>query len=156
MFDNSTEVLSALEKAVVETFETMAFEEVISKDVRTELPDWSADAIWTSIKIMNPADMKLYFVVSKEHALNMVQIVSDSEDEEEWNKLVLDLTAEYINTIAGRFGNFMLDEGERVMVGLPEQVIFDEDFKKEFQSHVISIISFAVEEQEVLCCIAKN
>ncbi|MFC1564193.1 chemotaxis protein CheX [candidate division KSB1 bacterium] len=152
---DKSELMEALESAVVEAFETMAFAEVMGNEELDRLPEWISGSVWTYISVDNPVGTVLHFAVKKEHALNMVEVVAETEDEEELKELMKDTVSEYINTIGGRFGTALLPEGEKVIVGLPEIAEVNEEFKEKIAGKLNLIISFNVEEQDVLCCLEK-
>ncbi|MCP4723435.1 MAG: chemotaxis protein CheX [bacterium] len=153
---DKTEILEALENAVSEAFETMAFAEVMGKEELNELPGWIDNSIWASMAIENPIKTTCHFIVQKEQAMGMVELIAETDDEEELEKLMYDTASEYINTIGGRLGLALLPEGEKVIVGLPEIVELNEETKEDMKNKIDLIVSFNVEEQEVLCCLEKT
>ncbi len=152
---DKTEILEALEESVSEAFETMAFAEVMGQEEITELPDWITDSVWTTMTIEEPIKTICHFAVKKDHAMSMAELVAETDDEDELSKLMTDTVSEYINTIAGRLGTKLLTEGEKVKVGLPEKIEINEDSKTDVAGKLDLIVSFNVEEQEVICCLEK-
>ena len=117
-FDLSN-IIDTLDNAVSEAFEAMAFSEIARKEVMNTLPEWTADAVGSSIEISHPLTARLLLFVSKKHALNMLEVISGNDKSPDFDTMLKDIIGEMANEIAGKLATTLLRGNGEVKVGLP-------------------------------------
>lgn len=103
--------------AVMETLENMAFMEVIQTD---QSEPESPDLLKASILVHDPFPGELRLVMPRELAATIAEALYSPTDESEIDKLLLDVLAELLNTIAGRVMAEVVSHEDTFRLGLPE------------------------------------
>lgn len=148
--------IESLDKAVGNTFETMVFNEIIDKHSLSFLPPWTDNAIGSLIEIRRPIDARLFLFVNEDHAKEMLNIISGCDNYESDQSQIYDIIRELSNEIVGRFATGLLKKGEEVEVGLPT-IIDTKQLTNTWKPDKYQlIISYQIEENEVICCLEHD
>lgn len=124
MTDNSHKLQEIMTNAVIDTFENMAFTEVIRTD--QSAPE-DPGLLRANILIHDPVPGELRLVIPHQLATAIAEALYNPTDESELDKLLSDVLAELLNTIAGRVMAEAIPD-QTFRLGLPETVegSFDE------------------------------
>lgn len=113
---------NALQNAVTETFENVAFAELVGFNRQNQVDTIPNDTIATQIDIFQPHSYRLLLVLEKAYAAELLGLVEDEDnplsDDELW-----DLVKELLNVIAGRFIAFLHPESQDIKIGIPDPII---------------------------------
>ena len=146
-------VIKALDNAVADAFETMAYSEIVGKQSMSALPGWTKTAVGSMIDINSPLQAKISLIIHTDHARTLLKAVSGDEDEPVDDTMVNDIIKEITNEIAGGFAGALIARGEEVSIGLP--VIVDnirDEWTRTAQNQVHSFV-YTAEDREVICCL---
>ena len=106
--------------AVIETFENMAFMEVVQKDEETPERE-TPDTLKATLLVHDPFPGELRLIVPKELAAEIGQVIySTIHDEEIADQVLFDVLAELLNTIAGSVVAEIVPEEQSFRLGIPE------------------------------------
>jgi len=114
-----------LVQAVTQTFEEVAFEEILLRDLRTSrgggptalLAD--GQALWARLDLLEPLTGEILLVCPRALVARMVSSIHGMPPEEAPGPLVEDTLAELLNTVAGRVMAGWLQQKKRFGIGLP-------------------------------------
>ena len=141
-------IIEALEKAVSDSLEGMAFAEIENSEKLSSLPKFSDQDYFTSIDLKSPLRGQLQMVVGEKHAFDIVASTLGQDNLDELGALVADSIGEYANTIAGCFMRNLLND-EEYELGLPVYGRIAEK-KDSLELHSDSMfLSFDIEENKI-------
>ncbi len=150
---DSSEIIDALDKAVSELFETIAYSEVTGKLIEDTFPDLKDYSIGASIDIIRSVNAHLSLLLSKTYAQEIYDTVyGDDQDDD----ILSDLVAEFTNTIAGRFAAAIIHKKKSIEIGLPVTMegMFQATENKALEDTIV--INFDIDDQQVICCLEKG
>lgn len=111
---------AAAESAVAETFESMVFMDVVPVS-KQEADIQAQGRVWSCIDVKSPLKTRLSLIIPEDLAREITFDILGFEDEGELSmEMLVDVMAELINTIAGRFVAKVTPEDETFELGLPE------------------------------------
>ena len=122
MHIHDDETRNALQSAVSETFENVAFAELTGFSPQTQVDTIPEDTIATQVDIVRPHPYRLLLVLEKSYATELLGLVKDEDnplsDDELW-----DIVKELINVIAGRFIVFLHPDSQDTKIGIPDPIV---------------------------------
>jgi len=108
----------AMQQAVSQTLENMAFTEVLEHfDPDYEIP--ATELVWTSLLISDPVQGEIRLAMSKTLLENLTATIFALELEEISPAQSKDIINELLNTIAGLFMTKLLEDDQSYAIGLP-------------------------------------
>jgi len=129
----------ALEKAIHQTIENIAFEEPQILPGPVEI---SEGVIAVSLRVVSPYLLTTMIRMQKKLADKLIRVIYRDDEQEITDELRYDTVGEFLNTIIGTMMG-ELTHGERIFeMGLPERV----KEKKEFESEDSHVLFFQIEE----------
>jgi hypothetical protein len=150
-------VYAELNNAMAETFETLAFSEVLGFEKLEKPPSPPEDIVGSSVEIQKPVKANLSLFMSRDHLKELIErvygneVVSPGGDSEAFEN---DFLNELVNTIGGRFGDSLRKRGKLVKLGLPFIVAaFPASGGDNLSAS--AWLSFAVEDRKVFCWIEE-
>jgi len=109
----------AMKDAVSQTFENMAFTEVIEHiDQTLIIPE--EDLAWCSLVIKDPVQGEIRVATSKSGLRDLTGAIFSLAENEITQSQMDDILHELLNTIAGLFMTKLLAENQQFEIGLPE------------------------------------
>jgi len=122
----------ALEKAVNETIEKIAFEE---PEILSEPVEISGEVVGVSLRVVSPYLLMAMILMPRELADKLIHGIYRDDEKEITEDLLYDTVGEFLNTIIGTMMG-EVTHGERIFeMGLPERVEKDKELQLE-NSHV--------------------
>jgi CheY-specific phosphatase CheX len=120
-----TDSLNALNEAVQDTLETLAYTEALPVEPRT-FPALKAPFYITTVAVKRPYSGSIRLKISRNLSLSLVASMLGSTEhlEEAW---VQDGLSELVNTIGGRILARLVDAYSSFDLGMPETVFVDKD-----------------------------
>lgn len=120
---NDNFIESALTRAVSETMENMAFEQVDIPE--SDIPVQAGDEkyFWASLPIIKPLSGRIDIQLSVDYARLLAKSLFEGSDNEPTDDLVKDAVAEVLNTIAGRFMTQLVPSKDEFELGLPNVIM---------------------------------
>lgn len=115
--DNIDKLKEIITNAVMETLENMAFMEVIQID---QSASESPDLLRASILVHDPFPWELRLIMPRELAATIAETIYNPGDQQDIDKLLFDVLAELLNTIAGRVMAEVVSHENTFRLGLPE------------------------------------
>jgi len=112
-------VKAAMIKAVAETMENMAFEQVEEAEPGT-LTISGNDILWASLSVIKPSSAEVGIELSGDYARAATEALFGFSDEGPAENIVHDALAEMLNTIAGRFMAQLTPAQQEFELGLPQ------------------------------------
>ena len=129
----------ALERAVYQTIENIAFEEPEMLSTPVEI---IGEVIAVSLRVVSPYLLTTKILMPKDLADKLIRVIYRDVEKEITDELLYDAVGEFLNTIIGTMMG-ELTHGERIFeMGLPERL----KEKKEFKSEDSQSLFFQVEE----------
>ena len=116
--DNIDHLQETMSAAVIETFENMAFMEVVQTDQPASPPPKS-DMLKASILVHDPFQGELRLVMPRELTATIAETLYPSGDQQNIDKQIFDVLAELLNTIAGRVLAEIVSHKRTFRIGLP-------------------------------------
>jgi hypothetical protein len=129
----------ALERAVCQTFENVAFEEpeILSGPVK-----YSGEVVAVSLRVVSPYLLTTMILMPKELADKLIRSIYRDDEQEVTDALLYDTVGEFLNTIIGTMMG-ELTQGERIFeMGLPERM----EEKTGFEPEGSQVLFFQIEE----------
>ncbi|MEZ4331080.1 MAG: hypothetical protein R3F35_04980 [Myxococcota bacterium] len=109
--------VDALDSAMSETFEGMAFAEVARGVAATASAEPDAQ-VWACVDVVEPPFGPLVVVVGRAFAARLEETITGAEHGDEGGRL--DALGELANALAGRLARRIDPRGERIVLGLPK------------------------------------
>lgn len=129
----------ALERAVSQTIENIAFEEPQILPGPVEI---SGEVVIVSLRVVSPYLLTTMMLMPKELADKLIRVIYRDDEKEITDELLYDTVGEFLNTIIGTMMG-ELTHGERIFeMGLPERV----KEEKEFEPEGAQVLFFQIEE----------
>ena len=129
----------ALEKAVYQTIENIAFEEPELLPAPVEI---SGEVIAVSLRVVSPYLLMTMIFMPKDLADKLIRVIYRDDEKEITDELLYDTVGEFLNTIIGTMMG-ELTHGERIFeMGLPEKM----NAEKEFQPEGSQVLFFQIED----------
>ncbi|MBE9520113.1 MAG: chemotaxis protein CheX [Proteobacteria bacterium] len=129
----------ALERAVSQTIESIAFEESLILPGPVEI---SGEVVAVSLRVVSPYLLTTMMLMPKELADKLIRVIYRDDEKEITDELLYDTVGEFLNTIIGTMMG-ELTHGERIFeMGLPERV----KEEKEFEPEGAQVLFFQIEE----------
>lgn len=140
-----------IERALADTFEGIAFSEVLAQSELDQPAQVADDAIGVALDFNEPLDLELFFLVTADHAREAFEAVSGLDGSEVDQQVLKDFVKELTNTVGGHLA-FMLDpEKKDMMIGLPKLVEGEERRLNLTPGEDNLLMDFQVENHHVLC-----
>lgn len=132
---STTNVADAVEAAINEVFESMAFMEAMSGD-EEHRPNADQPVFYTRLPIYKPSPAMVGLVIPQALAMAMAEAMMMREfDMEEDEFEIMDVLGEVANTLAGSLLTHLMPESDSFELGLPEcRVIGDCVAGKEWEN----------------------
>lgn len=112
-------IKQALEKAVSETIEKIAFEE---PEILSEPVDISGEVVGVSLRVVSPYLLMSMILMPMELANKLIKGIYRDDETEITEDLLYDTVGEFLNTIIGTMMG-EVTHGERIFeMGLPERI----------------------------------
>lgn len=146
-------LLKACEKALTDTFEGIAFSQVLEHEVLSELPQLEGSEYSAYIDLPEPIMLRFLLVMTKEHAAECFDSVTAGMDVELASRIITDFVRELTNTAAGHFTSILAPEKKDMTIGLPHQPNPSERDEQLTPKDNNLVVSLAVEEYTVLCAL---
>ncbi|SHJ06778.1 Chemotaxis phosphatase CheX [Malonomonas rubra DSM 5091] len=108
----------AMKDAVSQTFENMAFTEVIEHfDQDYQIPE--DQLAWTSLVVKDPVPGEIFMAVNKDALKELAGSMFLLDEDEITADKMSDILHELLNTVAGLFMTKLLAENQAFQIGLP-------------------------------------
>ncbi len=109
--------------AFEETFEGIAFAQILAKTPLKELPPVAMGEIATIIDLTAPMNARFFLAITRDYAMECFSSVYTGVDLEEiGDEMLQDFVCELTNTAAGHFSSSVAPERKDMVIGLPELV----------------------------------
>lgn len=109
--------------AFEETFEGIAFAQILARTPLEELPPADEGEIATIIDLTAPMSARFFLAITRDHAMECFSSVYTGVDLEEiGDEMLQDFVCELTNTAAGHFSSAVAPEKKDMVIGLPELV----------------------------------
>ncbi len=145
-------VLKALEKALNDTFEGIAFSQVLDREVLSQAAQVPKGALGAFINMPDPLEVCFVMVLSQDHALSCFESVAADLDMANLPAQVLsDFVQELCNTAAGHFNSLLAPEKKDMTIGLPCQCEGEELQRRLKPDNTSVVVCFQVEDHPVFC-----
>ena len=129
----------ALERAVYQTVENIAFEE---PELLPDPVEISGEVIAVSLRVVSPYLLMTMILMPKELADKLIRVIYRDDEKEITDELLYDTVGEFLNTIIGTMMG-ELTHGERIFeMGLPEKM----NAEKELQPEDSQVLFFQIED----------
>lgn len=129
----------ALERAVYQTIENIAFEEPELLPAPVEI---SGEVIAVSLRVVSPYLLMTMIFMPKDLADKLIRVIYRDDEKEITDELLYDTVGEFLNTIIGTMMG-ELTHGERIFeMGLPEKM----NAEKELQPEDSQVLFFQIED----------
>lgn len=137
--EKNNHLQGALQKAVYQTIENVAFEEPEVLPAPVEI---TGEVIAVSLRVVSPYLLTTMIIMPRVLADRLIRVIYRDVDKEVGDDLLYDAVGEFLNTIIGTMMG-ELTHGERIFeMGLPERM----KEKKEFNPEDKQALFFQVEE----------
>jgi len=146
-----SEVENALQVAVAESLEGLAFIEFDSVEQIPELPEITSKYYHSSIEIYTPFKGQIHFICPEPFMVNTIESITGEELEDLNNPILGDTLKELLNTLCGRFMIDLLPPETEFDFGLPTFDIISEDDELYQKQEESLVMKFIYEEDEVYC-----
>ena len=129
----------ALERAVYQTVENIAFEEPELLPAPVEI---RGEVVVVSLRVVSPYLLMTMILMPMELADKLIRVIYRDDEKEITDELLYDTVGEFLNTIIGTMMG-ELTHGERIFeMGLPEKM----NAEKELQPEDSQVLFFQIED----------
>ncbi|MCG8606057.1 chemotaxis protein CheX [bacterium] len=116
----NSELQSSLGSAITRTLEDMTFDQVEIDDEVTVVDTTSGnDHFWATLPVKTPLSGKMVLEISSTCAKQLAKDIYGGSDGEYSDKIIRDVLAEVLNTIAGNFIKELVPNDRLFEIGLP-------------------------------------
>lgn len=141
-------LIDAINSALAESFEGLAFIEYDSWEIIQNIPETFTKQYITSVNICNPFKADLQLICSRQFIANTVESITGEEPADNTDEFS-DTLNELLNTFAGRFMVKLLPNGEEFDFGIPDFQQFENSTIKISDTDIV--LMFVFEEEKVYC-----
>jgi len=107
----------AIDRALVETMEGMAFTDV-ERIEDGDLAGLEEDAVWARIDVIEPAAGELVLVMGEDFAGELEEATTGESSRD--LSMRLDVLGEMLNTLAGSWARYLVPDGIPIALGIPK------------------------------------
>lgn len=145
-------ILDALERAVADTFEGIAFAQILEKKALTEPVKPGDDMLCSMLALVAPANLAFFMMMTRDHLKECFSQVNPGLDPDALPSAVLDdFINELTNTAAGHFMSICVPEKDDMVIGLPANPN-DEQIKQSLTpGQACKVMLYKVEEDDLYC-----
>ncbi len=150
-------VIAALEQSIGETFEGIAFAQILSSQKLEQAPERADGTDGAYIDLVEPAEVRFTMLMTHAHLLDCFAATYPDLDperlpQEAYNDFVKELT----NTCAGHFMSIVCPQRKDMHIGLPASAT-DEDLKAALQpGTAATVMRYRVEDHDLLVSLAGS
>jgi len=149
---DSSMKFEALEKAISNTFEGIAFSQVLDCSFLALEPELKGGEIGVCLSLPDPANLKFTLVMGKAHAVECFQAVAPGIDLEKISDYIIaDFVKELTNTVAGHLNAILVPHNEDMTIGLPVLLESDELSRELKPTAKREVLRFQIEEHGLFC-----
>ncbi len=141
-----------MEKAISDTFEGIAFSQVLDCSLLNAAPDMDGTEIGVWLALPEPVSLRFSMVMRKNHAKSCFEAVAPGINIDDVSDIIIiDFVKELTNTVAGHLNTLLAPNKEDMTIGLPIELKGDEVLDEVRPTREHEVLRFQIEEYGLYC-----